>query len=291
MPSTFLIKHKSGGKFVHPKGGDRHPGNDTKLLLHQDIHDRMYFQFDVVEGHWGYIRHVSSGKIVHPDGGQLFPGNDTNLVLHSDHHAGALFALNNVDDYIIHKGGRFVHPDGGSPNPGNDTYVVLHEDKHDAMKFQFVSPDDINNEVLIYGKTSVNGHWRIINTIINPIAEHTHTRSYTVGKSKTESRSSTFAFKWEISGGILANTAFGSLTASMSASTEYMIKKASSNTWSEEKIVTNQIKVVPGKSVVTWQYVFDVAQCDHKAIFHSNILADTDDVSHKPEDLAGVEYD
>ncbi|CAC5393759.1 Lectin [Mytilus coruscus] len=242
MTLAFLIKHKSGGKFIHPEGEHRNPDNDTKLLLHQDIHDRMHFQFDVQEGHWGYIRHVSSGKIVHPDGGNLFPGNDTNLVLHSDHHAGALFALDNVDDYIIHKGGRFVHPDDGSPNPGNDTYVVLHEDKHDAMKFKFVSPDDINQEVLIYGKTSVNGHWEIINTIINPMAEHTYTRSLTVGKSKTESRSSTFAFKWEISSGFSVNTAFGSASASMSASTEYMIKKVSSNTWSEQKTVTNQIK-------------------------------------------------
>ncbi|XP_063445824.1 galactose-binding lectin-like [Mytilus trossulus] len=291
MTSTFLIKHKSGGKFIHPKGGDSHPSNGTKLLLHQDIHDKMYFKFDVIEGHWGYIRHVSSGKIVHPDGGQLFPGDDTNLVLHSDHHSGALFALDNVDDYIIHKGGKFVHPDGGSPNPGNDTDVVLHKDKHDAMKFQFVSPHDINKEVLIYGNTSVNGHWRRINAIINPKAEHTHTISYTVGKSKTESRSSTFSFKWEVSGGILAHTALGSVTGSVSASTEYMIKKASSSTWSEEKTVTNTIIVDPGKTVVTWQYVFDVAQCDHKAIFHSNILADTDDVMNTPGELDGVAYD
>lgn len=241
MPSTFLIKHKSGGKFIHPDGGDSHPGNGTTLVLHQDIHDRMHFQFDVIEGHWGYIRHVSSGKIVHPDGGQLFPGDDTNLVLHSGHHSGALFALDNVDDYIIHKGGKFAHPDGGSPNPGNDTDVVLHKDKHDAMKFQFVSPHDINKEVLIYGSTSINGHWRRINTIINPKAAHINKITYTVGKSKTESRRSTFVFKWEVSGGILANTACGSVTGSMSASTEQMIKKVSSSTWSEEKTVTNII--------------------------------------------------
>lgn len=46
--TKFFIKHKASGKFFHSKGGTSNPTNGTNLVLHSDIHERMYFQFEVV---------------------------------------------------------------------------------------------------------------------------------------------------------------------------------------------------------------------------------------------------
>nr|3WMU_A Chain A, Lectin [Mytilus galloprovincialis]3WMU_B Chain B, Lectin [Mytilus galloprovincialis]3WMV_A Chain A, Lectin [Mytilus galloprovincialis]3WMV_B Chain B, Lectin [Mytilus galloprovincialis] len=148
--ATFLIKHKASGKFLHPKGGSSNPANDTNLVLHSDIHERMYFQFDVVDERWGYIKHAASGKIVHPLGGKADPPNETKLVLHQDRHDRALFAMDFFNDNIIHKAGKYVHPKGGSTNPPNETLTVMHGDKHGAMEFIFVSPKNKDKRVLVY---------------------------------------------------------------------------------------------------------------------------------------------
>ena len=66
--TTFFIKHKASGKFFHSKGGTSNPTNGTNLVLHSDIHERMYFQFEVVDERWDYIKHVASRKIVHSFG-------------------------------------------------------------------------------------------------------------------------------------------------------------------------------------------------------------------------------
>ncbi|XP_072043958.1 galactose-binding lectin-like [Amphiura filiformis] len=281
MAVHFLIKHSSSGKFFHPYGGQSNPGNNTTVVLHPDRHDRMHWTFEPVEGHWGYIKHVTSGKVIHPYGGSLTPGNNTKLVLHGDRHYGALFALDAVNDHVIHKGGRFAHPYGGSPNPGNNTQVVLHSDVHDAMRFQFVSTTDSNKEVLVYGSPTMAGKWKIINLVKNPKAEHTAQLTIKVGKSKTETTTSSFQYRWEASGGINIEI----FQASVSQSVQFMIEKTTSATWSEETTKTTTIKVEPGKTVVTWQYVFDVQQNDSRSIFRSNLLADTESEQIEPKDL------
>lgn len=238
MP-PFVIKHKSGGKFVHPLDGDNpNPRNDCELVIYEGFHNNTIFEFDPVEGEWGYIRHISSGKILHPFRGQLNPGNDTHIVLHQDRHAGALFAIDQVNEYIVHKGGKYIHPSGGSPNPGNSTRLVLHGDRHDAMEFVCVSFSDPNKEVMPYGQPKVIGSWKVINAILNPVAEHTQRMEYTVGKSKTESTTSQVEFKWESSASV--NVLFMSASASTSLST--MLQKTSSTTWTEETKVSREIK-------------------------------------------------
>ncbi|WAR15025.1 hypothetical protein MAR_005130 [Mya arenaria] len=84
---------------------------------------------------------------------------------------------------------RYAHPDGGRPEPGNDTKVVLHFDIHNAMRYQV--------EILVYGSPNVIGKWEIINAVINPKAKHKSTISVKIGKSKTESTTLTFEYKWE----------------------------------------------------------------------------------------------
>lgn len=281
MAVNFLIKHQSTGKFFHPKGGSSNPGNTTPIVLHSDQHQNMYWTFEKVTDYWGYIKHVSSGKIIHPSGGSLNPGNTTNLVLHSDRHFGALFALDEANHHVIHKGGRFAHPKGGKPDPGNTTQVVLHSDVHDAMKFLFVSTSDPNKEVQVYGKPTVVGKWKIINMVLNPMAEHTEEFKITIGRSKTESTTSSFKYRWETS----AEATVDIFKASVTQSLEYMLEKSSSATWSEETTQTRTIKVSPGKSVVTWQFVFDAEQNSTRALFQSNLLADTESETEEPREL------
>lgn len=243
--ARFVIKHKSSGKFFHPYMGKANPDNNTQLVLYEGTHERMHFFFDVVDAPWGYIRHATSGKIIHPYGGSMNPGNQTDLVLHQDRHGGALFCIDSANDAIIHKGGKFAYPKGGSHNPGNQTVICLHQERHYAMRFECVSPYNTLEEVLVYGVPTLRGRWEIINMVIDPAAHHKQTVTYKVGKSRTESTSSSFEFKWEMTVGATAgvNFLFGSasISTSMSTSLSTMFKRTSSATWSEETTVKREI--------------------------------------------------
>ncbi len=106
-PIGYLF-HRSSGKLVHPLQGSSQPSDGTKLVLHGAKSDpaRLQVRFVPVEtfGHFGYIEHVSSKKIVHPSGGSLSPGDGTSLVYHSARHVGALFAFDEKDEHIMHRG-------------------------------------------------------------------------------------------------------------------------------------------------------------------------------------------
>ncbi|XP_076090033.1 galactose-binding lectin-like [Mytilus galloprovincialis] len=284
--ATFFIRQKSGGKCFYPKNGKSNPENDTNIVLFDGKDKNMHFTFEVEDDHWGYIVHVASGKVIHPYGGGLNPGNDTDLVLHEDRHAGALFCIDSANDAIMHKGGKFVHPRGGSHNPGNDTRVCLHQGQHYATKFECVSPHNTSEEVLVYGAPTLLGKWKIINMVINPAAVHKHTFEYKVGKSKTESTSYSFTFKWETTAGVSAGIVSGSASSSLST----MFARSSASTWSEEKTVTREITVNPGETVVTWQFVFTCEQLNHRAKFNSNLLADTRSPNDTPDDIAGIGF-
>ncbi|WAR29326.1 LEC-like protein [Mya arenaria] len=281
MSEPFLIKHRSSGRFLHVSTGKRAPSDDTEILFHGDIHDNMYWRFCKETDYWGYIEHVNSGKVIHPHGGGRSPANGTKLVVHGGRHYGALFALDGKNDHVIHKDGKYAHPENGRPDPGNSTKVVLHSDVHDAMRFQFVSPKDPSKNILVYGSPNVIGKWEIINAVINPRAEHKSTISVKIGKSKTNSTTSTFEYTWEASMGVEIKA----ITASVSQSLRSMIEKTSSETWTEETTRTKEITVSPGKTVVTWQYKFSVEQNDSRALFQSNLLADTDSETTVPRDF------
>ncbi|XP_041365423.1 lectin-like [Gigantopelta aegis] len=138
-----MIRHWSGGKFIHPMGGSENPDNDTKLVIHEATHPNMRFRFVQFEGPWGYIEHVASGKVVHPQGGSSDPGNGTALVLHEARHAGALFAFDYENHLIQHRSSKYFHPEGGNVSPPNDTELVLHEDVHDGMRWVVVTVDNV----------------------------------------------------------------------------------------------------------------------------------------------------
>ncbi|WAR11587.1 LEC-like protein [Mya arenaria] len=265
MSEPFLIKHRSSGKFFHPESGMKSPDNGTEVVLHSDIHSNMHWRFCKEKDYWGYIEHVGSGKCIHPQSGILSPENGEKLVLHGDRHYGALFALDGKNNHIIHTGGRYAHPESGGHSPSNGNKVVLHSDKHNNMLFQFVSPQDQSKEVLVYGSPNVTGKWEIINAVIDPKAEHKSKISVKIGKSKTESTTSTFEYNWESSIGV----EIMAITASVSQSQRSMIENTSSATWSEETTRTKEITVSPGKTVVTWQYKFAVEQNDSRALFQT----------------------
>ena len=135
------IFHKPSDKLVHPKGGSRNPGNNTRLVVNSDRDDpaRLQVRFVPVpdQGRFGYIEHVASDKIVHPSGGSVKPGNNTELVYHESRHHGALFEFDEEACVIKHIDGKIWHPRGGLPKPRNDTVCVLHSDCSAAAKFYF----------------------------------------------------------------------------------------------------------------------------------------------------------
>ncbi|WAR29328.1 hypothetical protein MAR_002896 [Mya arenaria] len=96
---------------------------------------------------------------------------------------------------------------------------------------QFESPKDPSKEILVYVSSNVIGKWEIINAVISPKAAHKSTISVKIGKSKTNSMTSTFEYKWESSFGVEIKA----ITASVSQSVRFMIEKTSSETWTEEK--------------------------------------------------------
>ncbi|XP_045176791.2 galactose-binding lectin-like [Mercenaria mercenaria] len=282
MGLNFLIKHCSSGKFFHPQGGEGDPPNETPIILHEDVHPRMHWTFERDHDQWGYIKHVSSGKYIHPQGGEIHSGDNTRLVLHEARHWGALFALDGYNDRIIHISGRYVHPHNFKPNPKNETAVVLHSGDSVDMKFEFVSTKDPKKEILVYGKLTMAGQWKIVHLVLNPKAEHLEKIELTIGKSATGSRKGSFQYKWEMSTDLLLNEV---MSTSISSSLQYMMEKSSSATWSEQTTKSREIRVKPGETVVTWQYVFDVEQGDSRSVFKSNLLADTNSESKEPEDL------
>ena len=271
------IFHRSSGKIVHPSGGSSQPSNNTELVLHsaKDSPSRLQVRFVPVAGfgHFGYIKHVMSGKIVHPEGGSLTPGDGTKLVYHSDIHAGALFTFDEEDEHIVHRDGKIWHPDGGSPNPGNDTTCVLHSDVHDAAKFYF--GDLSGAEISPYADPNLSGTWKVVKAFIDPIATHTFTAKFKVGKTRT--KSVTEQHGWKVS--------VGAAIGWFQASAEYsgFIQKASSNTWSSEYEETTTIKVEAGKTVVVWQFVFGMEQYGDEYSFQSSIIGNTDSLDKTPE--------
>lgn len=242
MSTTFLIKHKVGGRFVHPRDGHiPNPPNFCPLITRSAIHDRMHFEFDPVEDGWGYIRHVTSGKIIHPKGGTTNPANHVCLLLHEERNGTALFAIDETNDLIIHKDGKYIHPTTGYTIPNDGTALVLCENRHEGMRFVCVSPTDANRKVSVYGDPNVKGSWQIVNAVLKPQAEHAYKLHVKVGKSSTLSKSSDFKFRWEI----YPAADFVTVTAKTSHAKQkllnQMVLKASSNTWEEEREQTRQI--------------------------------------------------
>ncbi|KAH3846805.1 hypothetical protein DPMN_089112 [Dreissena polymorpha] len=149
------------------------------------------------------------------------------------------------------------------------------------MEFGCVSPSNLNQEVLVYGATKLFGKWKIIHMVLNPTAGHLLTLQVKVGKSTTESRKTAFEYSWETSAGVKLDI----LNLSASQSMKFMMEQTSSQTWSTETTTTSQITVNPGKTVVTWQWLFDVKQNETKSVCQSHLLANTGSETEVPRDL------
>ena len=114
------IEHVSSGKIIHPKGGRVDPGNDTRLVFHEDRHNGALFEFDLNDNE---IKHIGE-KILHPRGESPNPKNDTICVLHSAHNAAAKFYFGDIDG----------NPMSPYPSPnlsGNGKVVTQVSEKYD----------------------------------------------------------------------------------------------------------------------------------------------------------------
>ena len=238
MSVTFLIRHKSSGKFIYPRLW-KFP--QPEMINFDSVSNaNMQWKFIHIEGVYGYIQHVASGKIVQPIDSidHINPAKNDLLTVYNNQNSACLFVLDEVRHWIMHKGGLKAHPKGGHPTPDNDTNILLHPDVHDAMTWLFVHPDNPSKEISIYGKPTVTAEWTIVRAIINPIATHEEDVVITQGKSKTKSTSHDFQFKWEIS--TEAKELF--LSFDTSESFQRDVKRSSSDSWSEETTVTRKIQ-------------------------------------------------
>ena len=272
----FYIKHIKSAKYIHPESGSS-PQNRTALVVNSGAlgEKRIQFRFIPVEGEkkFGYLENVETGRIVHPLSPTETPPNETPLVFHSARMRKALFAYDSLNDAIMHISGKYVQPLDGASYPGDGIAVQLRDGLQPGSHFKFVN--ESGQEINPYPMPELSGEWIMVNSVINPVALHTSTYSFTTGRSQTKKSTSQDAW------GISAN-----LSAVMfSASAEYsgFARNTTEETWSEEKTVERNITVKPGQSVVTWQFVFGATQYGDSLQFKSNILTDTDDMENRPK--------
>ncbi|CAL4217339.1 unnamed protein product [Meganyctiphanes norvegica] len=143
---TFYIKHVSTGRFLHlqPKSNQN---DNTKIVFCDEIQIDCKFTFEPVDGAWGYLKHVDSGKYIQPYGGNEKPENFTKLVIHEEASPASLFAIDQINNWLIHKDRKYVHPFSCRHTPEENTPLALHDEVHDNMTFVIVSPDDTNQQV------------------------------------------------------------------------------------------------------------------------------------------------
>ena len=125
-----------------------------------------------------------------------------------------------------------------------------------------------------YPEPNLSGDWKLLQAFLTPLADHTYTEKYKVGRSKTDVEKSNHA--WSVSAEVTIKF--------FSAKAEYsgFVESSSSETWNEEREKTRTISVTKGQSVCVWQYVFGMAQYGEEMHFHSTILGDTDSTEKKP---------
>ena len=298
----FYLQHVLSGKYIHPVSGAQQLVTDgDKLHLWDGKPSYCRFQFipEKKYGQHGYIKHVESGKYIRPykipprigehigigishsiiikppSYDPITPENGSGLCLVGGTNVAILFSFDLENNVIRHRQGLYVHPQSGDNWPDNGTVVHMYNGIIDGAKFNCV--DDQGNQVTPYNTPTLGGYWKRIFSVIDPKAEHTTEYEYKEGKS--QSLSTTKGSTWEVS----AQVAIGWFTASASYSSRS--ETTSANTWTTETTRRQSVKVLPGKTVVVWQYVFTAELDGDQLSFQSSLFQDTDDYNKKPEDL------
>lgn len=132
ISTNYIVRHKTGGYCLHPKGGALNPSVGTPLILHADCNPfEERLQFTIQPN--GSLRHVSSGLCVHPEGGTASTGrklilwNSCSDGLAADDAGNKRLAFEfESSGSLKHKGsGLCVHPSGGATNPAAGTELLL----------------------------------------------------------------------------------------------------------------------------------------------------------------------
>ncbi|CAL4139182.1 unnamed protein product [Meganyctiphanes norvegica] len=226
----FVIKNQHCGKYIHPVQPQHHDRGE--LYLWDGFYDKTIYVFEQADGEWGYIRQKDSDQVWQPRGMEINAMTNTEVLrIHSGRERYSLFAIDQLNGHIIHRDGLYVHYAAGTnPYPPNGDRITIHRDINEGMKWEFLNPSDSSKEVQVYGHANILGDWKMVYAVKNPKAEQIRTYTYKVGKSHTESSTSSFEFGWEAS--ISAGFSFYQMSTSVSLTTA--IENASSDTWSEE---------------------------------------------------------
>jgi len=268
----FHIRHKMSGGVLCDDNYVRIYNDDTPSYCQ--------WYFESVDGEWGYITNGWSGDHITPDSYSMSPSDGTYLRLWSGHHPYQRFALDQVNNRIIHYGGKYIHVEGDAAEPERGAYAVLFGNVNAMMEFELTKPGNPDEIVYPYGDATISGDWVLVFSVENALATHEYTVEAMIGKSETDSITSSFQFVWEGSAG----AQFWFAQMSTSASLSNQIEQSSAQTWTVEVKVTNKITVAAGASVATWQKHFYGEQLGHKAVHQSNIFQDTEGPGIKPGD-------
>jgi len=136
VSTPFVVKHLSSGKYIHVHNCSDE--DNTKLVLHDDTHDKMYFSFERVDGDWGYVVHTSSGKVVKPVTDSVKPEDNVELVINSNKSEAAFFYYDQELGTLMHQGGQYLALLDGPEEPENNHSVVLHFDEEDGSDFKII---------------------------------------------------------------------------------------------------------------------------------------------------------
>lgn len=276
----FWIRHKMSGALLSVD-----PSDYTVHTMRTAYAESLWY-FEIVDGEWGYLTNNYYEEHMSPSSRSMSPSEDTEVRLWSGDHPYQRFALDQVNNRIIHYGGKYLHPVGDTAEPADYTPIHLFGNVNDMMEFEFIDPWSPDEIFLPYGDATISGDWVLVFSVENPLATHTYKVEVSIGKSVSESTSSSFQFVWEASAG--AQAWFAQMSTSTSLTNQ--IEQSSSQTWTTEVVETYEITVIAGQPVATWQKHFYGEQLGHKALHQSNMFHDTEGPHIKPGDDVDAGY-
>lgn len=132
LKSNYVIRHKTSGMCLHPKGGAVKPAVGTQVVLDpycNPFEERLLFT--ILPN--GSLQHVSSGLCVHPEGGTASVGrrlvlwNSCSDGVSEDNAGNKRLSFKFLTNEILKhtNSGLCVHPSGGAARPPIGTELVL----------------------------------------------------------------------------------------------------------------------------------------------------------------------
>ena len=275
--------HVTSGSLVRPRNLNQR--YFTELVLNNNKpEDLQLIQFRFIPkngaGHFGYIEHVCSQNVIGTKDHITNARDGTGLVLHTRRDYSALFGYDAYNKVIFRNtysgnGKRIMwRPKHGADYPADGTPLVVNSNYDLSSQFFF---GDVNGvPISPYPNPTISGNWKIIRSFVSPQIKRVVTETYKVGRSMNQTTMQQIA--WSIS------VEYAKLLVKGNAKLSVDLSKTSNSTWEEEKEVSVEMTVVPGKSIYVWQFAYEFSQYGDNLIFMSNLVGDSNSKDKEPQD-------